>query len=525
MPHSVPDIAVFNTEDTTARLLAIIESTPTAIVMVDEQGKIIFINREASVLFGYSSDELLGKPMEILVPERFRRHHPDLRTSFFTAPSQRPMGAGRDLYALRRDGSEFPVAIGLNPITLDNHTFTISAIVDLTERKRLESLFRATVESAPTAMIMVDHDGHIVLVNAETEKVFGYERHELLGKNMEILVPEEFRMHHPHLRHDFFSSPQARRMGAGRDLYALRRDGSKVPVEIGLNPVVTSEGTFILSAIVDITERKQLEAALLQANEQLENRVRERTAELAHKAEELQQLNTALERSNTELQQFAYIASHDLQSPLRSISGFVQLLQSEYGGRLDERADDWIRRTVQSIRQMQSLIRDLLAYSNVDSQAYKFQPASFHEIFEAAISRLDLIIHETSAHITCDELPTVIGDRLQLIQLLQNILDNALKYRSSAPPRIHVSARHTPHEWIFSVRDNGIGIDPKHHTRIFDIFRRLHDQQEYPGTGIGLAICRRIVYRHGGTLWLESEPGHGTTFYFTIPERNTQHYG
>lgn len=516
-PDSTP--GYINTEDTIARLMAIIELAPTAIVMINDSGTIILTNREAELLFGYNRSELLGKTMELLVPERFRSQHPHLRTMFFAEPSQRRMGIGRDLYALRKDGSEFPVEIGLNPITMGEGTFTLSAIVDLTERKRLEDLFRTTVESAPTAMIMVDQKGYIVLVNAETEKLFGYTRQELLGESMEILVPQEFRAHHPHLRDGFFTSPQARRMGAGRDLYALRKDGSRFPVEIGLNPVVTEEKTFIISAIVDITERKRLEAALRHANEQLENRVQERTTELAHKAEELQHSNTALERSNLELQQFAYIASHDLQSPLRSISGFVQLLRAEYEGKLDTRADDWIRRTVQSIQQMQLLIRDLLAYSHVDSKSHLFQTVHFQEVFDETVSRLEAVIHETAAKITCGELPTVTGDRLQLIQVLQNLIDNALKYRSTAPPHIHVSAVYDTNEWVVSVRDNGIGIEQKHHTRIFEIFRRLHDQQEYPGTGIGLAVCRRVIYRHGGKIWLESEPGRGSTFYFTIPER------
>lgn len=499
-----------------------VESAPTAMIMVDNNGYIVLVNAETEKLFGYTRQELLGESMEILVPQEFRAQHPHLRDEFFMSPKARRMGVGRDLYALRKDGSTFPVEIGLNPISMEEGNFTLSAIVDLTERKRLESLFRATVEAAPTAMIMVDHTGQIVLVNAETEKLFGYTRQELLGKSMEILVPQEFRAHHPHLRDGFFTSPQARRMGAGRDLYALRKDGSRFPVEIGLNPVVTEEKTFIISAIVDITERKRLEAALRHANEQLENRVQERTTELAHKAEELQHSNTALERSNLELQQFAYIASHDLQSPLRSISGFVQLLRAEYGGKLDDRADDWIRRTVQSIQQMQLLIRDLLAYSHVDSKSHLFQAVHFQEVFDETVHRLEAVIHETAAKITCGELPTVTGDRLQLIQVLQNLIDNALKYRSAVPPHVHVSAGYDRNEWVITVRDNGIGIDQKHHTRIFEIFRRLHDQQQYPGTGIGLAVCRRVIHRHGGKIWLESELGRGSTFYFTIPERKAQ---
>jgi len=501
------------------RFRATVESAPTAMVMIDAAGSIVLVNAETEKLFGYPRQELLGRSVEVLVPERFRFGHPQLRTEFFASPEARRMGAGRDLFGLRKDGSEFPVEIGLNPIETDEGLLVLSAIVDITERKRLEERFRATVESAPTAMVMIDAAGSIVLVNAETEKLFGYPRQELLGRNVETLLPERFRFGHPQLRTEFFASPEARRMGAGRDLFGLRKDGSEFPVEIGLNPIQTDEGVFVLSAIVDITERKRLAAALRAANEQLEERVEERTAQLAHRTQELERAIEALERSNLELQHFAYVASHDLQSPLRSISGFVQLLRAEYAGRLDEQADDWIRRTVQSIQQMQTLIRDLLEYSRVDARSRPFQPVPFREVVADAVGLLQASINDSGAHVTSDPLPQVVGDRAQLVQLMENLIGNALKYHGDQSPLIHVSAERRENDWVFSVRDNGLGIDPKYHEQIFEIFQRLHDQQAYPGTGIGLAICRRVVHRHGGRIWLESELGRGSTFYFTLPER------
>jgi light-regulated signal transduction histidine kinase (bacteriophytochrome) len=270
----------------------------------------------------------------------------------------------------------------------------------------------------------------------------------------------------------------------------------------------------------DITEPKRLESELRRATEELELRVRERTAQLANQAEELRQANEALERSNLELKQFAYIASHDLQSPLRNISGFVQLLRSEYEGRLGERADDWIRRTVQSIQLMQSLIQDLLAYSRVDSQFRPLQPVAMRDVYDDALSLLETSLRDTGAEVSRDELPAVVGDRAQLVQLLQNLIGNALTYHGDQPPRVHVSAQHSDDAWVFCVSDNGIGIDAKYHERIFEIFQRLHDQRKYPGTGIGLAVCRRVVLRHGGKIWVESKPGEGSRFYFSIPQRS-----
>jgi PAS domain S-box-containing protein len=499
------------------RFRATVESAPTAMVMIDAAGSIVLVNTETEKLFGYQRQELLGQSVEVLVPKRFRTQHPHLRLDFFTAPEARRMGAGRELFGLRKEGTEFPVEIGLNPIETDEGVFVLSAIVDITERKQLEERFRATVESAPTAMVMIDAAGSIVLVNAETEKLFGYQRQELLGQSVEVLVPARFRPQHPQLRQHFFTSPEARRMGAGRELFGLRKDGTEFPVEIGLNPIETAEGVFVLSAIVDITERKRLTVALREAKEQLEERVEQRTAQLAHRTQELERAIEALERSNLELRRFAYVASHDLQTPLRSISGFVQLLHAKYAGQLDEQADDWIRRTVQAIQQMQLLIQDLVAYSSVDSRTRPFQPVSFREVFKEVVARLEASIRDLGAEVTCDELPTIVGDRLQFGQLLENLIGNALKYHGDPPPRIHVSAQRREKEWVFSVRDNGLGIDPKYHEQIFEIFRRLHDRQEYPGTGIGLALARRVVHRHGGQIWLESEPGHGSTFYFTLP--------
>jgi signal transduction histidine kinase len=251
---------------------------------------------------------------------------------------------------------------------------------------------------------------------------------------------------------------------------------------------------------------------LQQYSQALVHKLEEKNAELA-------QANQALKRSNEELQQFAYIASHDLQTPLRNISGFVQLLQSNYAEALDAQANDWIRRAVQSAEQMHKLIRDVLAYSRVDSQALSFQPTSFREVFTDAVAQLETSIRNAGGQVTCDELPTVTGDLPQLVELLQNLIENGLRYHGQEPPHVHVSAEPDGNEWVFSVRDNGIGIAPKHHERIFEMFRRLHNQQEYPGTGIGLAVCRRVVHRHGGRIWVESEAGHGSVFHFTIPER------
>lgn len=477
---------------TAEQLTAIIDSVPTAVIMADQGGAIVLANLQAQRLFGYSSAELLGESIDMLVPQSLRAQHRELRAHFARDPRERPMGKGRDLIGLRKDGTDIPIEIGLNPVTTAEGVFVVSAIVDISERKRLEARFRATIESAPIAMLMIDQAGAIVLVNAELERLFGYDRGELLGRKVEVLMPGRFGAAHPGLRSQYLGSPEARRMGAGRDLFGLRKDGSEFPVEVGLNPVRTDEGQFVISAIADISEREQTKTLRLAVE--------------------------ALERSNLESQRFAHVASHDLQTPMRSIASFVELLGIRYADKLDAQAQDWIRRVVESVKQLQTLVDDLLEYARVDSPAQRFEPVPLRDVFAHAVLLLDATVRETGAELSCGELPVVMGARSQLVQLLLNLIGNALKYRGADPPRVHVFAEREGDQWRFAVRDNGIGIAARHHERIFEMFQRLHDQGEYPGTGIGLAICRHVVQRHGGRIWVESEPGRGSVFFFTIAE-------
>ena len=477
---------------------AALHSGPIAMLIVDHAGRILLANRQAELLFGYAHDELLGQSIDLLVPEAARAAHPSLRAGYLRDAAERPMGAGRELHAQRRDGSTFPVEIALKPIRHEDQVYVLGVVVDISARRRLERRFEQAVEAAPNAMLMTDATGRIVLVNRETERLFGYGRNELLGQSVEALVPMRFVAGHPGLRGSYTEHPEARRMGAGRDLFGLRRDGSEIPIEIGLNPISTDDGVFVLAAIVDISDRIEAERRLRQ------------------RAEELERANRALEQSNMELQQFAYVASHDLQSPLRSIAGFVQLLERRRGDQLDEQARDWIRRASDGAQRMNTLIRDLLEYARVDSRARPFVAVDLAAVVSDALTLLDASIADSGAVIECDPLPTVRGDRAQLVQLMQNLIGNAVKYHGERPPHISISARHTTEGCVVSVRDNGIGIPPEAREKVFEVFRRLHSASEYPGTGIGLAVCRRVVHRHDGTISVDAAPDGGCIFTFTL---------
>ena len=495
-----------------------------AIFMMDPRGQIMTWNAGAERIKGYRADEIIGHNFSCFFPaEDVARGRPE-EVLRLTAASGRHEELGM---RMRKGGSRFLASVTFTVLrdTAGNLQGFSEFSHDLTESKESGAKYRALLEAAPDAMVEVNEGGEIVLVNVQAEKQFGYRRDELLGQKINNIIPKGFAERLIADAARSVADAQAQQIGMGIELSGRRKDGSRFPIEIMLSPLQSAEGILVTAAIRNISARKQFEqdnaelenhaTALQSSRDELELRVDERTKELAF-------ANQVLEQSNLELKQFAYIASHDLQSPLRSISGFVQLLKSEYEGKLDEQAQDWIRRTVQSIGHMQTLIRELLSYSSVDSRSRPFAQIAFLDIVNDALTLLDSSIRDSGGQVTCGELPDVIGDRSQLAQLIQNLISNALTYRGDEGPQIHISAERSGEDWAFSVRDNGIGIEPKYCEQIFEMFKRLHDQKDYPGTGIGLAVCRRVVNRHGGKIWVESEFGHGSTFHFTIPDRTEQ---
>jgi PAS domain S-box-containing protein len=466
------------------------------VVAMDVEGRISFFNRVAQALTGSRHEEALGRPVDdILHFERSvdgsRAENPGL----IATRERRTVDHSGGTVLIGCDGRRTHVDANGAP-TFDSRGRLIGSVLvlhDVTERERGEERFRVAVEAAPNAMVMADHQGKITLVNTQTERLFGYSRAELIGQSVEMLLAERFRGGYIIGRPAFDADPPARPTALNAELCGLHRDGTEIPIELSLNPIETSEGLFMLSAIADITVRRRSERAL-----------RQRTEELA--------------RSNRDLEQFAYVASHDLQEPLRAVAGPLQLLQRRYEGKLDARADEFIAHAVDGAMRMQRLIDDLLTYSRVGRLEDPKQPVQLHQALELALKNLAVVVHETQAQVTHDVLPTVLGIVTQLGLLFQNLISNAIKFRKKDQPiRVHVGAQLDGGTWRISVSDNGIGIAEQYFERIFVIFQRLHTRREYPGTGLGLALCKRIVEHHGGKIWVESKPGEGTTFFFTLP--------
>ena len=359
--------------------------------------------------------------------------------------------------------------------------------------QKAESKFRSLLEAAPDPMVMCREDGEILMVNSQTEVLFRCGRDRLLSKNITTLVPGWGVRRSP-----------VGDVERGVELTAYPEGHPPFPVEISFSPLQTEEGVVITSAIRDITERKKTEEQIRQLNMNLEERVLERT--------------NALMRSNEELQQFAYIASHDLQEPLRTVSIYAQLMARRYKGQLQGDADQFIDFMVEGAERMERLIHDLLDFSRVEARgADFFVSMNCDEAFDDAVRNLHSLTQESGAVITKGDLPSITGDPVQMTRLFQNLLVNSIKYRSQKVPSIHVAANRAGHDWLFSVRDNGIGIEPQYAEKVFGIFKSLDPRDKRSGSGMGLAICRKIVSRHQGRIWVESELGKGATFCFTLP--------
>jgi PAS domain S-box-containing protein len=392
----------------------------------------------------------------------------------------------------------------------------------LRKSEELQAHLAAIVESSDDAVVSKNLHSIVQSWNKGAERIFGYTAEEMIGRSIEVIIPED-------LKHEEGQFVDRIRRGEHIEHYETiraRKDGTRVPISLSLSPVKNKAGEIIGAAKIarDISEWKRAEEQIHRLNQHLEQRVQDRTRELEDANTQLVRQTQELVSINAELERFAYVASHDLQEPLRMVSSYSQLLAKRYKGKLDADADEFIKFTVSGAERMGQLIKDLLTYSRVGNPQGRQQDVDSEEVLDRALMNLKTAIDETGGVVTHGPLPTVFADPVQFGQLFQNLIGNALKFNASEPPRAHVSALLISGEpqsiypyWQFAVTDNGIGIEAQYSERIFGAFQRLHTMAEYPGTGIGLALCKKIVEAHGGRIWLESTPRKGTTFYFTIP--------
>lgn len=631
-------VEVESSED---KLKSFIEAASQGIIGISADGRISLVNRCTEEMFGYSRDELLGQELELLLPERFRASHLGHRANYFAEPRIRPMGAGMEMAGRRKDGTEFPIEIGLSHVNTPEGPQAFGMVSDISERRRTEAELAASenklssfVEAASEAILGVSAEGRIILVNRRTEQMFGYTRGELLGMELGLLVPDRFRAAHTAETGEFFNKPRVRHMGSEIELFGRRKDGTEFPADIGLTHVYTPDGPLAFALVKDVSEPRKAAEELERVNHELrrsnvelrasEEKFRacfegasqpilgiaedgrivlvnrrleemfgysreellgqpvailypERRAagyrarverafvdpaigteedadgervfqrkdgskfpytagisnvslpvgrilfamihdisESKKVADEIKRVNEELRWSYTELEQFADVASHDLQEPLRMVTSYLQLIERRYNDRLDDDGREFIHFAVDGAKRMKALIKDLLEFSRTGTNSTKYQIVDAGLLLGNALSNLKTAIEESRAQITADPLPTIAVDPVLFTQVFQNLIANAIKFQKDIAPRVHISVQRQGRDWTFSVQDNGIGIEPHHRDRIFRIFERLHNAEQYSGSGIGLAITRKIVERHGGRIWVESQPGTGSTFHFSI---------
>lgn len=475
----------------------LLESATDAMIITDQDGRIILVNPAVEQLFGYPRQALLGKAMEILLPERFRHAHGSQRTSYFDQPRARGMGTGMELLGQRKDGSEFPVDVSLSPLKTAQGLLVMATIHDISRRKQAEQALResearlrAIFDTAVDGIVTIDERGLIERFNPAAEHLFGYTEAEVIGHNVSMLMPSPYHEAHDGYLANYRQSGEKKIIGIGREVVGLRKDGSTFPMDLAVGETQQSERRMFTGTVRDISARKQAE---------------EQRTQLMHE----------LESANEELKNFGYVVSHDLKAPLRAIGSLANWLSTDYADKFDDEGKEHMRLLIGRVHRMDGLIDGILQYSRVGRVKEVAVEVDLERLVNDVIDLLappkNIVIHIESS------LPTVMTEPTRIQQVFQNLLSNAIKYMDKAEGEIRIACGAEGKRWKFSIADNGPGIEQQHFEKIFQLFQTLAPRDRVESTGVGLALVKKIVEMYDGRVWLESNVGEGSTFFFTLP--------
>jgi len=496
-------------------LEAMFKEATLGIIVAESSGKIALANPLAERLFGYTQEELIGSSVDMLLPDAFQKGHSEHRQHYQQNPVPRMMGEGRDLFGKRKNGDEFPIEISLSATKLGEQQFVVAFISNISERKKIanelqESRLRleGVINTAVDGIMTINRKGIVESINSAAATLFGYTEAEVIGNNIKMLMPEPDHSQHDNYLKNHRETGVKKIIGIGREVTGRKKDGSTFPFHLSVTAVHLKNKTIYTGILHDLTEQKMAEEKL------------KRTAQ-------------NLERSNRELQDFAYVSSHDLQEPLRKIRAFGDRLKIKDGANLSEKGTDYLNRMLNAAERMQKLITDLLQFSRVNTQRKAFEKIDLNNVIDGVLSDLEISIEKNTAIIEVEKLPMIEADPTQMRQLFQNLISNAIKFRKEEiPPHIRISGhqiQRSPHlvatpgdTYVeITVKDNGIGFDDTYRDKVFQIFQRL-EGRKYEGSGIGLAICKRITNLHGGDIEVKSKEGEGTTFVINLAVNQTK---
>lgn len=473
------------------------ESATDAMIITDREGRIILANPTIEQLFGYPRHGLIGKLMEVLLPERFRQAHHSQLGSYFARPHARAMGAGIELFGLRQDGSEFPVDVSLSPLKTEQGLLVMATIHDITRRKQAEEALResearmrAIFDTAVDGIVTIDERGTIERFNPAAERMFGYTEGEVVEKNVSMLMPSPYHEAHDGYLAHYMQTGEKKIIGIGREVVGQRKDGTTFPMDLAVGETRQGVRRMFTGTVRDISARKQ-------AEEQRDRLLRE------------------LESANEELKNFGYVVSHDLKAPLRAIGSLANWLSTDYADKFDDEGREHMRLLISRVHRMDGLIDGILQYSRVGRVKEVSVPVDLNRQVHEVI---DLLAPPANIAISVENsLPTVMVEPTRIQQVFQNLLSNAIKYMDKPEGEIRIACNIKGKQWKFSITDNGPGIEPQHFEKIFQLFQTLAPRDRVESTGVGLALVKKIVEMYGGRIWLESTLGRGSTFFFTLP--------